>query len=142
MVLHSSRDATLHLTFAGDVVRIAPNDLVFVTPRAYKDIYGNSGKLGHLFLKTKFQDIGEKELGITAERDPEKHRIARKMLSPGFSARAFKLKEDVFHEHVDELVYRLNQPENSGSEGVELIQVCICILTLPAYEAIDSETVV
>ncbi|KAF2185491.1 cytochrome P450 [Zopfia rhizophila CBS 207.26] len=106
----------------GDVVRIAPNDLLFWTPKAYTDIYDHTGRSTHLFPKTRFQDIGEKELGVTAERDPEKHRVARRMLNPGFSSKALKAREHVIHDHTDEFISQLRA--YGISEGIDICEWC------------------
>jgi len=121
-------------------VRIAPNDLLFWTPEAYngeyhvacefqilifiQDIYAHSGKSTHWFRKTRFQDIGEKELGITAERDPEKHKIVRKMLNPGFSARASKNREDVVHYHTDLFISQL-KAQGGTERGIDISEVSV-----------------
>jgi len=79
-----------------------------------------------VFLKTRFQDIREKELRVTVERDAEKHRSVRRMLNTGFSPRAFKNREQVIHDHTDQFVSQLR--EYGGTEqGVDFCEVCLCI---------------
>lgn len=75
-----------------------------------------------MFPKTKFQVIGESELGVTAERDPEKHRAARRLLNPGFSTRAFKTREQVIHDHTDQFVSQLKEYGNA-EQGVDFCEV-------------------
>ncbi|KAF7949448.1 uncharacterized protein EAE97_002957 [Botrytis byssoidea] len=84
----------------GDVVRIAPNELVFLTPQARKDIHATHVKNLEKFLKTDFEDLGE-DGGISFEIDPIKHRNVASKLSPAFSARNTKAKEAVLHKHID-----------------------------------------
>lgn len=90
------------------------------------DIYSPANGTTPAFLKTKFQDIGEKELGITAERDLVKHREVRKLLNPAFSAKAFKTRIPILHEHIDRFV---NQLEKLGTieKGVNIIDVSVTI---------------
>jgi hypothetical protein len=77
-----------------------------------------------LFPKTRFQDIGESELGITAERDPEKHRIARKALNPGFSPKVLKTREFIIHNHTDQFVSQLKKLGNTD-QGLNIIDVLL-----------------
>ncbi|KAK2022913.1 cytochrome P450 [Colletotrichum zoysiae] len=103
----------------GDVVRIAPNELVFITPKAYTDIYTSSinGRPG--FVKSDMLDTGDKYEGLASERDIDKHRAARKQLAPAFSPRSLKQYEPIVHAHVDEFVAEL---QNSPvlDEGVDI----------------------
>ena len=89
---------------------------------ACKDIYSAPVKNQKAFVKTKFQDIGEKELGITAERDPTRHREVRRLLNPGFGTRAVKEREHVLHEHIDRLIGQIRARGTIG-QGVNMIDV-------------------
>ncbi|KAJ5420683.1 cytochrome P450 [Penicillium sp. CMV-2018d] len=93
----------------GDVVRVAPNELAFMTPNAAKAIYGSAIKNREIFQKSDFQEIGENEPGITAEKDPEVHRQIAKKLVPAFSTKALRKQEDVIHQHVDGFVAQLRK---------------------------------
>ncbi|KAH6951099.1 cytochrome P450 [Ilyonectria sp. MPI-CAGE-AT-0026] len=61
----------------GDVVRIAPNELSFKTPQAYKDIYSHAVRDKKPFLKSR-----------------------RRSLSHAFSAKALRGVEDIIRSHV------------------------------------------
>lgn len=93
------------------------------------DIYAPATKTATAFLKTKFQDIGEKELGITAERDLVKHREVRKLLNPAFSAKAFKTRVPILHEHIDRFVDQIGKL-GTTEKGVNIIQVGVTILNI------------
>ncbi|RSL38137.1 hypothetical protein CEP54_016430 [Fusarium duplospermum] len=74
----------------GDMVRVAPNELSFNTPRAYKDIYGHAVGDKKPFLKSRvFYDRGPSVVhpGIVFTIDPEQHRAQRRSLSLTPSAR-------------------------------------------------------
>ncbi|KAL0930690.1 cytochrome P450 [Colletotrichum truncatum] len=103
----------------GDVVRIAPNELVFMTPKAYADIYNSNLNGRPAFVKSDLLDTGDKYEGLASERDVEKHRKARKQLAPAFSPRALKEYEPVIHRHIDELIHKLEESP-ATQEGVEL----------------------
>ncbi|KAF4124350.1 Cytochrome P450 [Geosmithia morbida] len=92
------------LIAVGDVVRIAPNELAFITPKAYADIYTSTinGRPG--FVKSDMLDTGDKYEGLASERDIDKHRAARKQLAPAFSPRSLKQYEPTIHADVDGFV--------------------------------------
>ncbi|KJZ71173.1 hypothetical protein HIM_09428 [Hirsutella minnesotensis 3608] len=104
----------------GDVVRIAPNELVFCTPQALADIYGSHRKNLELFPKTQINNHGnDKHGGIIWEWDPARHRQVAKQLSPAFSGRALRAKEATLHKYVDLFVDRMKTPAVSR-QGVGL----------------------
>ncbi|KAI6084451.1 cytochrome P450 [Hypoxylon rubiginosum] len=104
----------------GDIVRIAPNELVFVTPQALTDIYGSHNKNMELFPKTQINNHGNDEHGgIIWEWDPVRHREVAKKLSPAFSGRALKAKEPTLHKYIDLFVERMKSL-GSTPRGVSL----------------------
>ncbi|RYP49936.1 hypothetical protein DL768_004472 [Monosporascus sp. mg162] len=91
-----------------DVVRIAPNELVFVTPQALADLYDSHNKNLELFPKTQINNHGNGEHGgIIWEWDPVRHRKVAKQLSPAFSGRALRAKEPTLHRYIDLFVERM-----------------------------------
>ncbi|CAG8956481.1 hypothetical protein HYFRA_00003867 [Hymenoscyphus fraxineus] len=127
----------------GDVVRIAPNEIVFVDPRAASgtktlrrrnlilhyltkdtDIYGSHTKHLEHFTKTNFIKIGQGDQGIAWETDPVKHRNMVKKISPAFSMKSVRAKEPTMHKHIDHFVQIMK--EVGGSDGgVELREVSL-----------------
>ncbi|KAK6860830.1 hypothetical protein PG995_004466 [Apiospora arundinis] len=104
----------------GDVVRIAPNELVFTTPQALADIYGSRHKNLELFPKTQINNHGnDKRGGLIWEWDPSRHREVAKQLGPAFKGSALKAKEPTLHRHIDHFVERM-KTLGSGPEGVSL----------------------
>ncbi|KAI0470522.1 cytochrome P450 [Xylariaceae sp. FL0804] len=91
----------------GSVVRIAPNELIFFNTQAYYDIHDSAVHNRETFVKTNFQTLDEKDPGITAERDPEKHREVAKKLHPAFAARSLRSLEPVLQKHVDMLIKQI-----------------------------------
>ncbi|KAM5448232.1 hypothetical protein McanCB56680_001040 [Microsporum canis] len=84
-----------------------------------EDIYPSAIRNRETFIKTRFQEIGEKEPGITAERDPDLHREIARQLHPAFSARALRSQEPVVHRHVDDFIGQLKQHGTKG-RGVDM----------------------
>jgi cytochrome P450 len=103
----------------GPVVRIAPNELSFSTTQSFNDIYGHSGKDHQAFIKGTFYDHGLPEPGIVAERNPERHRETRRLLSHGFSAKALKEQEGLLVEYIDLFVSQLAK-HGTKSTGVNM----------------------
>ncbi|KAI0203698.1 cytochrome P450 [Astrocystis sublimbata] len=119
----------------GDVVRIAPNELVFSTPQALSDIYGSHHKHLELFPKTQINNHGnDKHGGIIWEWDPVRHRRVAKQLAPAFSGRALQAKEPTLHKYVDLFVEAI---ESKGRHGVSLPTwinwICVDISADMAY---------
>ena len=121
----------------GDVLRIAPNELVFFTPQAFlgreliwttqqstdapSDIYAPHQKSLEVFVKTNFQNRGKDLGGIAWEQDPIRHREVAKRLSPAFSSRTIKALEPVAHEHMNYFVSKM-QESGSGPTGIGLVE--------------------
>ncbi|KAL9044703.1 MAG: hypothetical protein Q9214_002179 [Letrouitia sp. 1 TL-2023] len=105
----------------GDVVRIAPNELVFLTPQAFLDIYSPHQKNLEVFVKTNFQNRGKDLGGIIWEENPARHREVAKKLSPAFSNRSIKTLEPVAHEYMDHFVAKMKDLESEPT-GVGLMQ--------------------
>ncbi|RYC57486.1 hypothetical protein CHU98_g8726 [Xylaria longipes] len=101
------------------VVRIAPNKLVFSTPQAITDIYSATIKNYETWVKTSFNDFGTGDSGISWEQDPAKHRKVAKRISPVFSTKSIKAKEHVLQMYIDMLIWRMRKIGGS-KEDVEL----------------------
>ncbi|KAI0106404.1 cytochrome P450 [Nemania sp. FL0031] len=119
----------------GDVVRIAPNELVFATPRALSDIYNSHEKHLERFVKTQINNHGnDKHGGIIWEWDPVRHREVAKKLAPAFSGRALQAKEPTLHRYVDLFVERV---EAVGGKPLSLPTwvnwICVDISAEMAY---------
>ena len=92
----------------GSVVRIAPNELAFTDPRAWKDIYsrkgGGSYEMPH---DLEFYNATGSHTTSIISSTREEHDPVRKLLSPGFSDRAMRAQEPIISGYVDLLVDRL-----------------------------------
>ncbi|KAH7309879.1 cytochrome P450 [Stachybotrys elegans] len=105
----------------GDVVRIAPNELVFLTPQAAKDIYLAQEKNLELFVQVGYDALDTGDGGISGETNPVEHREIAKRLAPAFSSRNFKAKEPTIHKHIDLFVDKMKNI-GAGPRGAELRQ--------------------
>lgn len=87
------------------------------------DIYSPHVKNHELFTKTDMNERGEGDGGILFERDPARHRVVSKQLSPAFSIRASMAKEPVMQIYIDLFVEKMR---NIGScaQGVDVSKWC------------------
>ncbi|EFX04804.1 cytochrome p450 monooxygenase [Grosmannia clavigera kw1407] len=104
----------------GPVVRIAPDQLAFIDPEAWKDIYGHrtGSYIGteEMAKSETFYVTPRIPLSIITEKRGN-HAILRKKLSHGFSERAMREQEPIIKSYVDLLIQRLYEnchlPESS-----------------------------
>lgn len=103
----------LHAQY-GEVVRVAPDELSFIHPDAWRDIYGH----GHGQGKGAQGSVPPKDWSfysppsngvpnIISIDDPQKHAHMRKIFKPAFSDRALKEQEPLIVKYVDQLVGNL-----------------------------------
>ncbi|KAF4548523.1 Averantin hydroxylase-like protein [Elsinoe fawcettii] len=96
----------------GDIVRIAPDELSFVDPRAWKDIM--SHRHGDIEKPSmSHQKLFEAPNIIDANQ--EDHRRFRRVLSHGFSAQAMQDQQPMITKYVNLLMSRLQEASASGA---------------------------
>ena len=93
----------LHHVYGG-VVRIAPDTLSFITPSAWKDIYGHGAsrsfaRYGYVRLRPDVHNV------ITAP--DEDHARQRSALSHAFSEKALRGQEPIIGQHIDQFMDQL-----------------------------------
>ncbi|KAF2016207.1 cytochrome P450 [Aaosphaeria arxii CBS 175.79] len=103
----------------GEVVRVSPDELSFINPNAWKDIYGHGtrGTKGSPPPKdfSRFGRAVNGHYSLIATPDNGEHYKTRRMFSPAFSDRALKDQEPLFIKYVDQLVSVLrNKPDSEG----------------------------
>ncbi|KAJ1707748.1 hypothetical protein CA14_004334 [Aspergillus flavus] len=115
--LHS---AQLHERY-GPVVRVSPNELSYITAKAWTDIYGRR----HPEQLKKHPDITSAPAGGThglanTPSDDDHARIRRLMVS-GFSERGVRAQEEFFTVHIDRLITKIKETVFSrlGTTGTE-----------------------
>ncbi|KAK1851623.1 benzoate 4-monooxygenase cytochrome p450, partial [Colletotrichum chrysophilum] len=106
-----------------NIVRISPNELSFASAESWKAIYGHSGSGRQIARKGPFYDVlaaGFSSRCIGSERDPQKHAVMRKILSPSFSQRVLVEQEDIISEIVDRFVTKMGEKGGSGTKGLNM----------------------
>ncbi|KAI1145605.1 cytochrome P450 monooxygenase-like protein [Nemania diffusa] len=106
----------------GDVIRIGPNDLSFVTAEAFQDIHGHMTQGKSRFLKTEFYDNDDPTPRITGARDPEVHARQRKALSHAFSAKSLREQEEIVQGYVDGFVQQLAKLGENGKKALNMAE--------------------
>ncbi|KAL6237522.1 putative sterigmatocystin biosynthesis P450 monooxygenase stcF [Aspergillus navahoensis] len=96
----------------GPVVRIAPDELSYITPDAAKPIYTSSPELAKdpMHLPPFHNDAP----GILAA-DHGRHRRYRRLLAYAFSEKGLRAQQGMIQEHIDRLMARLRENCPSGS---------------------------
>ncbi|PVI08698.1 cytochrome P450, partial [Periconia macrospinosa] len=102
----------------GDVVRIAPNELVFITPQAESDIYTPHTKNQEHFRKID-SGIPLPDDGLSFERAPAKHRQLVKKLAGAWGANSLKQMEPTMHSYI-ELFIRKMKEVGGRKDGIDL----------------------
>jgi cytochrome P450 len=94
----------------GEVVRIGVDELSFINPSAWKDIYGH----GHAELRKYFPPNAVNPNQIIAANSSSHFRMRRAML-PAFSEKALAQQERLVRVYIDLLMKRLSECAQSGN---------------------------
>lgn len=104
----------------GEVVRIAPNELSFVHPTAWTDIYGYGAKGAGSKPPKVWRFYPTTSLaGIP---DPHEHGRVRRIFAPAFSDRALTQQAPLFNKYVDQMVMVLRERCNN-KQPVDLVRL-------------------
>ncbi|SLM35804.1 toxin biosynthesis cytochrome p450 [Lasallia pustulata] len=100
----------------GEVVRIGPNELSFITDSAWKDIYMHRPQFPKHF---NFTNPNETDALISA--DDASHSRQRRLLAHAFSDKAIREQEALLHVYVDLLVSKLQEESHARDGVVDLV---------------------
>ncbi|KAI0173363.1 cytochrome P450 ClCP1 [Hypoxylon sp. FL1284] len=105
----------------GPIVRIAPNELAYCEPDAWKDIYGHrhNGEAELPKWDGLYRVVDNVPRSIINSRRDE-HSMLRRQLAHGFSERSMQAQEPVIGTYVDLLVQRLNERCNGGLAALNM----------------------
>jgi cytochrome P450 len=90
----------------GPVVRLSPNELSFIEPEVWKDVYGHRASAFTKSTTFYGPDAYGTPVGIL-RADNVSHARQRKTVSHAFSDKALKDQEDLLKRHVGLLVEKL-----------------------------------
>jgi hypothetical protein len=117
-----TRVAAVNLCTAGDIVRIAPNELCFASANSWKDIYTIPAPGKKAFLKTSFYGYSGTTPTIFTARDPHEHSRQRRILAHAFSGSALQAQEPIIHKYVDMFVQQMGRLGAPGGKGVNVTE--------------------
>lgn len=105
----------------GDVVRIAPNELAFSHPQAWKDIMGHHPgaraemeKYDHFYQPVSFGPVDI----VSAHR--EEHSRLRRLMSHGFSDRSMQAQQPIINQYIDLFIQRMHEHCFGSEKPVDL----------------------
>ncbi|KAJ6192804.1 putative P450 monooxygenase [Bipolaris maydis] len=103
----------------GRVVRVAPNELTFVSPAAWTEIYGQKRRGQEELVKDKkyYSGMGEPTL---LHSNQEQHAHLRKLLAHGFSNSSLQKQEAVIQKYLDVLMNTLKHQCQDGQVALDL----------------------
>lgn len=103
-------------------MRIAPDELAFSDPRAWKDIMGHRSSGEPEFGKPNRLYRVLKDMPTTLISAPrEEHGRLRRQLAHGFSDRSLREQQPIIKKYVDLLVRRLYENCEGGSKSVDMV---------------------
>ncbi|OJJ47342.1 hypothetical protein ASPZODRAFT_16022 [Penicilliopsis zonata CBS 506.65] len=97
----------------GDIVRIAPDELAFSHPDAWKGIMGHKNGEPELEKAHWFYRVVDEPLHI-ANEDQHTHKGLRRTMAHGFSERSMRDQEPIIRKYVHLLLQRLRENSADG----------------------------
>ncbi|RYP09093.1 hypothetical protein DL765_008573 [Monosporascus sp. GIB2] len=112
--------ADLHAKY-GNVVRIGPDTLAFLSPEAWKDIYGHKAHGEPEFPKYQpgYRPVESMPKTII-HVDRGEHAFLRRQLAHGFSERSMLGQEPIIGAYVDKLIERLRENVVAGKNPLNM----------------------
>ncbi|KAE8351605.1 cytochrome P450 [Aspergillus coremiiformis] len=107
----------LHLRY-GDVVRVAPNELSYIHPDGWNEIYGYRNGKSELSKDPDFYSstLSGPEGIVCAPQD--RHGYIRKQMSHGFSEKSLREQEPTIRFHADLMISKLSSQANERGENI------------------------
>jgi cytochrome P450 len=107
----------------GPVVRFSPNELSFIEPEAWNDIYGfrENGPLKEPAFYGPIHLARDNSDSIFTA-DEEYHPRVRKALSYAFSEKALRDQEPFVKQYVDLLIQRLREHTSGPTETIDIVR--------------------
>ncbi|KAI1756215.1 averantin oxidoreductase [Xylaria castorea] len=104
----------------GPVVRTGPNELSYLNPIQWREIYGYKPAGQAEFAKDPKYFSGLKGDPIIFNADRHYHGYVRKLLAHGFSEKSLREQEPVLKEYIDTLFRRLYEECGNGEQPVNI----------------------
>ncbi|KAK7432902.1 hypothetical protein QQZ08_000373 [Neonectria magnoliae] len=111
----------LHAKY-GPIVRIAPNNLSFINPQAWKDIYAHKKTRDLEMIKDPEFYVRNPDAPTIVNGNREEHARYRRLYSPGFSARSLREQEPLIQGYVNMFINGLGRACEHGETPVDMVQ--------------------
>jgi cytochrome P450 len=111
----------LHTRY-GPVVRIAPNNLSYINPQAWKDIYAHKKTRQQEMIKDPEFYVRNPDAPTIVNGNHEEHARYRRLYAPGFSARSLREQEPMIQEYVAMFIGGLGRACERGETLVDMVQ--------------------
>ncbi|GAP85068.1 putative averantin oxidoreductase [Rosellinia necatrix] len=105
----------------GPVVRTGPNELSYINPIQWREIYGHKPQDQPEFAKDPKYFSGLKGEPVILTADKDYHGYIRKLLAPGFSDKSLREQEPVLQEYIDTLFRRLHEECGNGERPIDIV---------------------
>ncbi|KAK3689396.1 cytochrome P450 [Podospora appendiculata] len=103
----------------GDVVRVAPDELAFADPQAWKDIMGHRNGPEMEKWDKFYRPVEDMPTDIVNAKR-EEHGLLRRTMAHGFSDRSMREQQPIITGYIDLLIKRLNENGGAGMTPVDL----------------------
>jgi cytochrome P450 len=105
----------------GPVVRIAPNNLSYINPQAWKDIYAHKKTRAQEMIKDPEWYVRNPDATHIVNGNREKHARYRRLYSPGFSLRSLREQEPLIRNYVNMFISGLTRACEHGETPVDMV---------------------
>lgn len=111
----------LHAKY-GPIVRISPNNLSYVSPQAWKDIYSHKKTREQEMIKDPEFYVRNPDAPTIVNGNHEEHARYRRLYSPGFSLRSLREQEPLIQGYVNMFINGLGRACAGGEAPVDIVQ--------------------
>ncbi|KAH6869387.1 cytochrome P450 [Thelonectria olida] len=111
----------------GPVVRISPNELSFISPQAWRDIYlpltdpNGPAEMEKYDKYYRFAGPGTPDTLVTVSK--KVHGPFRRQINLAFSERALRMQEPTYHHYTNLLIRKLHVDSKCGTQLVNLCEL-------------------
>lgn len=106
----------------GPVVRIAPNNLSYINPQAWKDIYAHKKTREQEMIKDPEFYVRNPDAPTIVNGNHEEHARYRRLYSPGFSLRSLREQEPLIQGYVNMFIKGLARACEQGETRVDMVK--------------------
>ncbi|KAI0433165.1 averantin oxidoreductase [Xylaria sp. FL1042] len=105
----------------GPIVRTGPNELSYINPVQWREIYGFKPQGQKEFFKDPQYHSGMKPNNTIINSDKQNHSYIRKLLAHGFAETSLRNQEPVLKEFIDTMIRRLHEEGRNGEQSLDIM---------------------